>query len=391
MYYSMNRLLYPLSAAILTLALAVTPWQSASAATSSIERVVVSPDQQKIAPNVRSQAIKVQFLNASGVAEPLGAGVATLSVQSESTSGAFFSGEGPGSELIEGGEILLQEGDTGYSVYYVDATKGKFILTFTLTTGLLSEVVIGTDKHMITVEDSVEEPSKASADIEGYSDQPHVTKNPIIVSGTLRNIPEAQAVRLSLRNASNAEVAGTQAVSTSEELGQIGLTDDIANGDYTVKLIHNEVTLADTPLKINIPAPPSPSTPPTVQEPVAAPSIPREVATILTLDPIQPLSPTLSTQFSTPATLSSARSQNFVANASQSAAPAQVFAEGQEGDKPVNAEQSLSLNVREEEPILEPSHEGWRIFGAPWYLWGGGAAIVYGAWFGIRRLVSPLE
>lgn len=387
-YYSLNRLLYPLSAVMIVFALVLLPSQSAYAITSDINKIEVITEAQEIAPNKPSGPVTVQFLNANGQPEPVGPLEAMLTMSSSSSTGAFFS-EAFGAAAIPPKGMQLENGATEYNVFYQDATAGSHTLTFTLTKLLPSEQV--DVSHQIVVKDPVViEPVAPSGVINPYN-EPHTTTEPIVVNGTIENVTDAQAVRLSLRNDSDIEVAGIQAAAVSGELGRIPLPQDIADGSYQVKLmLADGNTLAQMGLAIQIPRQIPDVTPPIEQKPV--PSLtPAVVLDALTLEPVEPLSPTLSTQFSRPVVLSGARSQNFVANASQGSAPAQAFIEDQPAEEPLDTEQSISLDVGEEEPILEPSKEGWKILGAPWYLWGGGAAIAYGAWFGIRRLINPAE
>lgn len=422
--YRQYRPLHLLGASFLTLALVLSPVQSVYAATANITQIVAISSVQQIVADTVSAAITLQLQNSSSKAETLTSSGTRLAMSSSSSTGIFYdtsAGTAPRTDTF------FSSGNANRSVYYKDTTPGAHTLTFTLQGGELVQPLTTSQQITITAPEVVEPPAEEDpvppindpkeepidtepetpstpvATLKEFA-QPHSTKDPVTVVGTLEHIPAEAAVRVTLKNADNQEVIGGDVVAsgTDVELAKLDLPADIANGAYTLELTvrHAEVEVVSpqrVTLLVDIPAPEPPAEPAPAPAPTPTPK-PVPIAVLpeppLSLIESQPL-PTLSTQFSQPAMLSATKSRNFVVAATTSQRTVATKADvGEfETEPTASSEQSISLKESkvEEAPVVEPSQEGWKLLGAPWYWWGGGAALLYGAWSGVRRLISPGE
>lgn len=366
---------------------------STLAATPLISAIAVVSEGQTLDPNTRSQPIVVDFYNANGQPEPIGLTSARLQVSASSSTARIYTSASATEPHV--GALAVEEGSSSVALFYQDETPGDVELTFILTTGELSPQTHEATYRLTIAPPPVTEPPmppEPVMQLEAYGQKHTSGTEPIKVRGTLEHIPEAASVWVYLKDPNGVEISKGLVTSRGAgiEMADLPLGQAATSGMYTVELVLTKadgaIVVRSTPLEVVI-APPAPVAPPPVR-----PSVPETVpATTAPLELLQPVDLALSTQFSTPRTLASARSQTFVAAASQKATANAALADGEDlqtSEKSVEAESAISLKSDEQEPLVEATKEGWKVFGAPWYLWGAGGTAVYGAWFGLRRLLQ---
>lgn len=383
--------------AVFSVGLALLPGSQTYAKTPSASTVVVTPDVLEVARYTMSPAIVLQFLDSAGAPTALTSDV-VVSAESPSTNGQFFSAP----EGEPNNNFTVAAGASEISLYYKDSAAGKYPVVFTISGSTIENKTV---EHLITVKD-------ANAVIDEFK-TPHTTTEPITVRGTLQYIPAEARVMVTLKNSDGKEVQSAEVTERGEniELAKLSPPTGGTNGSYSVELNitrHSEAVVAarSTPIEIQVqPTPPvspnpspSDSPPPVTQEPTL-PAIKSEPP-IETIEPISKLS--LSSSFSRPIIATSSSARNFISAAGQPSSS--VVAARSSSDKDdddtqssdirgvKDSEQSITLqSPSDDKAVVEASEEGWRIFGAPWYWWGGGTAALYGAWFSVRRLVGGSE
>lgn len=369
---------------------------SALAATPLITGIAVVSEAQSLDINIRSQPIVIEFRNAGGEPEAIGLTSAQLQVNTSSSTGKVYASASATDP--HAGAIEIEEGSSSVAVFYQDEAPGDVELTFTFTTDGLSPQMHKATHRVTIVPPPVVEPPvvpESVVQLEGYSQKHTSNADPVKVRGTLEYIPETASVWAYLKNPNNIEVSKSLVMSRGVGIGlaDLSLAQPAVNGMYVVELLLTKedgtIVMQSVPLEVAI-APSAPVTPPSVGPGVPTLVPPKAVP----LELLEPVELTLSTQFSTPRTLASARSQTFVAAASQKATTNAALADGEEQqalERSMETESAISLTSGEQESVVEATKEGWKVFGAPWYLWGAGGTAVYGAWFGLRRLIHSGE
>jgi hypothetical protein len=384
---------YLFGAALLASMLSVVSSTGVLAASGQVQEVLVSSPVQTIEAGTRSEVIKITFTRADTVLPLPSSAEGKVTAQSTSATGRFYEVK-DSTEPLTDNTREVAAGVESVELYYEDSSVGEYELTFTYTPNFDGTELSAKQNIQIKAKEVVV--SEPKLELQPFS-APHTDRNaPITVFGAIAHVPEGAEVTLELINAAG-EVRASQSVGVREvngKLADISLPKDIANGTYTVRLSAKasveDVLPVDTPLTITLTPLSLPLTP--TSPPLVEPEKP--VISKPPLKTLESATPTLSTAFSTPRTLASARSEAFVAAASQKTPKSAISAQSMgatEDSEVLGTEKTISLKGDPEEPVLEATEEGWKVMGAPWYWWGVGGTAMYGGWFGLRRWLQSGE
>ncbi|NLA43200.1 hypothetical protein GX865_03570 [Candidatus Saccharibacteria bacterium] len=332
--------------------------------------------------------------------------VLDVSLSSSSDSGLFFEGE-TASESIELVSATVNRLITGLDIYYKDTSIGLKTLNFSISAAGLSG----------PIEASGEVDIKGSPDIllqlAPFADT-HTNLDPIVAMGSIKNLPEDSSVRAILLNSDGVEKVRLDVDSRGDniELFKMPLPSDLKSGNYTVRLelfkpgLNPEVVLRTVNQSVQVKLGPSVDNPvvsPTPEpvepphEPEPAPALVDSVKYEELKIELPPLS-TLATVKNPAAGAVKVLGSNSgvyatgVAGAAIAAEPSGKASSPADSNSPDDksvTEQSIKLKSGNKNSVaIQPSKQGWQIFGAPWYWWGIGGASMYGVWIGARRFLQ---
>lgn len=391
-----GRMINLFGAALLASMLSVVSSTGVLAASGQVQEVLVSSPVQTIEAGTRSEVIKITFTRADTVLPLPSSAEGKVTAKSTSATGRFYEAK-DSTEPLTDNTREVAAGAESVGLFYEDSSPDEHTLTFTYTSNL-GESTLSTQQSIQVKTKEVVPPvvPEPKLELQPFS-APHTDRDaPITVFGTIAHMPEGAIVTLELINAAgeNRASRSLDAQEVNGKLADISLPKDIANGTYTVRLsakadgktvrtVQVSLTIALAPLSLPL----TPTSPPLVEPEKPVISKPP-------LKTLESATPTLSTAFSTPRTLASARSEAFVAAASQKTPKSAISAQSMgatEDSEVLGTEKTISLKGDPEEPVLEATEEGWKVMGAPWYWWGVGGTAVYGGWFGLRRWLQSGE
>ncbi len=323
--------------------------------------------------------------------------VATVSAKTSSKTGTFFSDGDPADEsgaFQITGSILK----SGWILQYADSTVGSHDLEIEFSAASFTSSVRISQQVLIEQPATPPEVVKPTVVLLPFSTQ-YTAGEQLIVRGTLLDVADTMSVRLFATTTEGAEVAQAATIARGEniDLGTIQLPEQLAEGNYNVYLevFEGDAVVASASQSVFIKQVIIDTTP--SKEDDSKPDVVFTPITIPLPKPIKPIPTKLTATSARGATgeLGGARATIAAAKSSGPAAK-EEGSENTTGVKSDNqsVEEMIQLsNVQKDSSSvpLEPSKEGWRIFGTPWYVWLGGGVVAYGLWAGARRLFAGGE
>ena len=322
--------------------------------------------------------------------------VVTASAKTSSKTGTFFS---DGDPVDESGTFQITGSilKSGWMLQYADSTVGSHDLEIEFSAASFTSSVRISQQVLIEPA-TPPEVAKPTVVLLPFSTQ-YTAGEQLMVRGTLLDVPDTMSVRLFAMTAEGVEVAQATTIARGEniDLGTIQLPEQLAEGNYDVYLevFEGDIFVASAGQSVFIKQVIVDTTP--LEEDDSKPGVVFTPITIPLPKPIKPISAGLTAVSARGATgeLGGARATIAAAKSSGPAAK-EESSENTTGAKSDNqsVEEMIQLsNVQKDSSSvpLEPSKEGWRIFGTPWYVWLGGGVVAYGLWAGARRLFAGGE